>query len=127
MTAPNGIFAPARAVTVADMNAALNALHLESSSLTSLPRDTVTLTKIGFLQILSEAFPSQLQDILKTKSQSEYTRIWNAIPDSVPHHNAVRMAILAGWISLPQGGFLGNDPITRAEMATILSRIAAQK
>ena len=127
MTAPNGIFAPARAVTVADMNAALNALHLESSSLTSLPRDTVTLTKSGFLQILSEAFPSQLQDILKTKSQSEYTRIWNAIPDSVPHHNAVRMAILAGWISLPQGGFLGNDPITRAEMATILSRIAAQK
>ncbi len=124
MKSTSGNFLPAGTVTGNDLTTALLALHIDTSSLPSLPSDpSAVLTKGQFLQILTEAFPSQLQTILKTKSQAEYTNVWNAIPDAVSHHNAVRMSILAGWITMPRGTFHGSAPITRAEMAKILVNV----
>ena len=124
MTAPGGTFSPAGNVTAGAMANTLTALHIDVSTLTTLPREgTTVLSKGLFLQILTEAFQPKLQAILKTKSQAEYSKVWNAISDGIAHHNAIRMAILAGWTGMPQGSFPGNDLITRAEMATILSRV----
>ena len=128
MTAPGGNFSPTGTVTAEDVAVALTALHIDISTLNTLPRDGSTvLSKGAFLQILTGAFQAKLQAILKTKSQAEYSRAWNAIPDAVSHHNAVRMSILAGWISMPNGSFHGSAEITRAEMATILSRVMSSK
>jgi hypothetical protein len=121
MSTSNGLFRPGDSVFAGDAATALTTLGINISSLSSLPRYPGTvLTKGQFLQILAEAFHPQLQQILKTKSQAEYTRVWNAIPSSMSHANAVRMAILAGWIQMPQGTFHGTDAITRAEVAKIL-------
>ena len=127
MKAPNGTFSPDGTVTADDMAAALTALHINISTLQTLPRNGASvLSKGEFLQIMSEAFQSKLKAILKTKSQAEYSKAWNAISDAVSHHNAVRMSILAGWISMPQGSFHGAAPITRAEMAKILSVVVGK-
>ncbi len=128
MVAPGGKFSPAGHVTAEDMAAALGALRINISTVETLPSDgTTVLSKGVFLEILTEAFQSKLKTILKTKSQAEYSRAWNAISDAVSNHNAVRMSILAGWIQMPQGSFHGSDLITRSEMATILLRVMATK
>ena len=124
MMAPSGTFSPAGFVSVSDMATALTALKVKSTYFDQHAKNTANiLTKGEFLQIITDAFSSKLQAILKTKSQSEYSRVWNAIPSSVSHYASVRMSILAGWISMPQGSFHGLDLITRAEMAKILLNV----
>jgi len=126
MRARDGNFLPAGTVTANDVTAALQALGINVPSLTTLPSNGSTiLTKRQFLEILTEAFQPQLQAILKTKSQAEYTRVWNVIPAFVSHHNTVRMSILAGWIAMPQSTFHGAAPLTRAEMAQLLMSVLA--
>jgi hypothetical protein len=121
MSAPDGLFRPAGTVTAGDLAAVLNDLYINISSLTTLPSNpSVVLTKGQFLQILSEAFHTQLPAILRTKTQADYTRAWNAVPSTDSHAKSVRTAILAGWIDMPRTPFHGSATLTRAEMAKIL-------
>ena len=120
----DGGFDPAGTVSTADAKAAFTALGIDLSSIDdALPSDGSVVTKGQFLQALANAYADRLQQILKSKSQVEYTAVWNAIPASVSHANSVRMAILAGWINMPQGSFHGAASLTRAEMAQILANV----
>jgi hypothetical protein len=139
MTMNNGLFEPQSTVTISESARALlslkgmpipsdtsdlseiRTLNLSFFSRPQNPRDSVT--KDAFLQMLAELFRSELQGILRTKSAVEYTQTWNIVPASAPHANAVRIAILAGWIRMPSTPFRGNAPLSRAEMAQILVNV----
>jgi hypothetical protein len=121
MNTMHGKFLPDGTVTAQDVAAALRVLGINTTALQTLPRDgSWVLSKGLFLQILAEAYKTQLTERLSTKTQAEYSRVWNAIPASISHANAVRLAILAGWIAMPKGSFRGGLPLSRAEMAQIL-------
>ena len=128
MKAEDNVFDPARSVTAEDTANALETFGISASSLDTLPSDpSFVITKSAFLRILSEAFAPKLKQILKTKSPEEFTAAWNAIPTNVPYYYAVRDALVAGWISMPQGSFQGSAPLNRAEMAVILLRVASSR
>jgi hypothetical protein len=124
MNSSSGLFRPADPVIAKDATDALRALSINISSLDTLPSNPNTiLTKGQFLQIATDAFRPQLQATLKRKTQAEYTRAWNAIPASVSHAKAARLAVLAGWIEMPKGSFHGSAPLNRAEMAKIIVNV----
>ena len=126
METTNGKFLPGDAVTGKDVTQALSVLGITVSSLKTKPGSpSGVITKGQWLGILAEAFRPALTQLLKTKSQAEYSRVWDAIPASVSHYASVRMAILAGWIAMPRGTYHGAVPLTRAEMAKILSSMVA--
>jgi hypothetical protein len=121
---PNGDFDPTGSVTSDELATTLEHLGIDISTLDALPTNpTVILTRGRVLKILADAFDPTLQAILSTKTQDEYTRIWNAIPQSTPYYDAVRMTILAGWVSLPSEGFDASERINRAELAKILANM----
>jgi hypothetical protein len=122
---PTNLFEPARSVNVSEALIVFGRLGFTPANLdNALPKDpSASVTKSQFLQALTTAYAPELTALLKTKTQAEYTKVWNAIPTVVSHYTAVRMAILAGWIDMPQGSFHGSAPLTRAEMAKILENV----
>jgi len=122
---PTNLFEPARSVNVSETLIVFKRLGFAPAALGDvLPKDpSASVTKSQFLQAIADAYAPELATLLKTKSQAEYTKVWNAIPTVVSNSTAVRMAILAGWIDMPQGSFHGSAPLTRAEMAKILENV----
>jgi hypothetical protein len=92
---------------------------LHHSSLSS------TISKGEFLHALTVAFKSELNAVIASKSKAQYTQVWNAIPSTVSNANAVRLAILAGWIDMPNGSLRASSPLSRAEAAKIILNVAA--
>jgi hypothetical protein len=126
MKSKDGMFYPAGTVTTNDVAMALRLLGINISSLDALPRDPSSILSKGqFLQIFMGAFHEKLAALTKNTSQSEYNRVWNALPPPLLYGQAIRMAVIAHWIAMPSSLSSTFAPITRAEMAKILSSVVA--